>query len=198
MIRPLAVVMAGMVFPFVGSETEMARTEFRSASRCSECYAQGRGEIRATPLPVMIYKALSSTATAVGRVITPGKSPATDPETPGIPTIVLTTPAVEIFRIALLPVSATYKLPALSLATPFGELKRADALAPSSDPATRACPAYVLTSPVGVTLRMMWLLVSATYRLPAWSSAIPCGSLKVAASPCPICCPYMASARQRR
>jgi hypothetical protein len=53
-------------------------------------------------------------------------------------------------------------LPAASVATPFGELKRASALPPSALPGTPAAPASVLTTPAAVILRIVWLPVSAT------------------------------------
>jgi hypothetical protein len=47
----------------------------------------------------------------------------------------------------------------------------------------------VVVTPWGVTLRMVALAGSATYRLPASSAAIPCGRLKRAAEPVPSCAP---------
>ena len=46
-------------------------------------------------------------------------------------------------------------------------------------------PASVLTTPPGVTLRMRWLLVSATTMLPLGSRATPEGLLKDAPVPVP-------------
>ena len=46
-------------------------------------------------------------------------------------------------------------------------------------------PARVVTAPRGVILRMRWLLVSATYTIPAESTERPVGWLKLAEVPCP-------------
>jgi hypothetical protein len=43
----------------------------------------------------------------------------------------------------------------------------------------------VLTTPCGVILRIAWLPVSATYRLPSWSKARPDGVWNAAAVPAP-------------
>ena len=56
-------------------------------------------------------------------------------------------------------------------------------------PLTPANPASVLTTPPGAIFRIVWLPVSATYTLPALSTATPCGWLKSAALPVPSALP---------
>src|SRR5437899_8067520 len=84
------------------------------------------------------------------------------PSTLADPAIVLTTPAGVILRIMSFHVSATYTLPALSVAMPSGWRKPAAAPTPFALPATSAAPASVLTAPWGLILRIVLLYVSAT------------------------------------
>ena len=76
------------------------------------------------------------------------------PVTPAFPAKVLTTPDWVILRIKLLYWSATYTLPAASVATPTGLLKVASVPVPLRLPDTPALPAKVLTKPSGVILRI--------------------------------------------
>src|ERR1019366_3318022 len=83
----------------------------------------------------------------------------------------------------LLPLSATNTLPALSTATPQGYLNRAALPVPSALPEVPARPASVVTTPAGVTFRIVQLTSSATNMLPAPSTATPVGKLSRAALP---------------
>ena len=94
-------------------------------------------------------------------------------DTPNALTNAVTTPAGVIFRMSALPSSATKTLPAPSTATPQGLLRRAAAPVPSALPGEPAVPANVVTTPVAVIFRMVWLLVSATKTLSAPSTATP-------------------------
>jgi hypothetical protein len=60
--------------------------------------------------------------------------PSALPELPANPANVVTAPPDVIFRIVLLPLSATYTVPLLSTATPLGEKKRAALPLPSELP----------------------------------------------------------------
>ena len=118
----------------------------------------------------------ASTATPMGtlkRAAAP--VPSALPPLPAVPASVVTTPAGVILRMVELFVSATYTAPAASTATPNGLLKRAPAPVPSALPLLAAVPASVLTTPAGVILRMVELFVSATYTVPAASTATPLG-----------------------
>ena len=88
----------------------------------------------------------------------------------------------------LLPVSATYTLPALSTATPQDSrtARRCPCRPRCRLPAT---PASVVTTPAGVTFRIVLLQVSATYTLPALSTATPSGWQNRAALPVPSALP---------
>src|SRR5262245_52855791 len=90
--------------------------------------------------------------------------PSALPAVPARPAQVVTTqlvPTVVTFRIVLLYVSATYTLPALSTAAPYGVLKRALAFVPSLVPGKeRPAPATIVTTqfvPCGVTFRIALL-----------------------------------------
>ena len=96
MIRPLAVVMAGMVFPFVGSEIGIVAADIRLAGgprATSTAYGtqwpapviHGNGETCTMAFSVVMYIVAPRMAIAVGYAITPGKSPGTNPTTPGTP-----------------------------------------------------------------------------------------------------------------
>src|SRR6266699_2730545 len=101
--------------------------------------------------------------------------PSALPAVPAVlPARAVTTPvAMTIRRMVLLLLSATYRLvPLLSTARPWGWLNRAPVV-PLALPDTPALPARVLTTPAGVILRMVWLLVPAVYRLPALSRTTP-------------------------
>src|SRR5262245_306044 len=76
-------------------------------------------------------------------------------------------------------------LPAASTAMPRGVLKRAVEPFASVEPVEFASPATVDTTPPGVILRIVWLNVSATYRLPALSTATSSGWLNCAIVPAP-------------
>src|SRR5262245_21915945 len=101
--------------------------------------------------------------------------PSTDPVDPACPASVVTTPAGVIIRTVLLLPTCTYRLSAASIATAFGELNRAAAPVPYVLPEFSAKPANVVTVPSGVTLRIVWLLRSATKTLRCESSATPNG-----------------------
>ena len=102
--------------------------------------------------------------------------PSALPDKPAVPASVVTTPVVVIFRTVWLLESATKTLPAPSTATPWGPLKWAPAPVPSALPDKPAVPASVVTTPVAVIFRMVWLSESATKTLPAPSTATPQGS----------------------
>ena len=68
---------------------------------------------------------------------------------------------------------------------PVGPLKRAAAPIPSADPTAPALPAIVVTKPAGVSLRIVSLPRSATYRLPLPSTAMADGRRNEAAAPLP-------------
>jgi hypothetical protein len=68
--------------------------------------------------------------------------------------------------------------------TPVGELKLAEAPTPFAKAAT-PLPAKVVTAPLGVTLRMRWLPVSARYATFSASKARPLGTQKLAPAPTP-------------
>ena len=72
----------------------------------------------------------------------------------------------------------------LSIAIPLGALNFAEVPVPSVFPATPD-PAIVVTFPVGVIFLMIWLPVSATYKLLLESIAIPVGLLNLAQVPKP-------------
>jgi hypothetical protein len=115
---------------------------------------------------------LASTATPRGIlncafVPEASKDPAVD-----CPAIVVTTPPGVTLRMRLLLESATITLPLASTATPEGLKNRALAPVASKNPAVD-CPARVVTTPPGVTLRMRWFWVSATITLPLASTATP-------------------------
>src|ERR1051325_5056857 len=74
-------------------------------------------------------------------------------------------------------------LPSKSTATPHGALNLACAAGPSANPCS--LPATVVVAPVGATLRILWFLVSAMYKLPSVSSAIPDGPSNLASEPDP-------------
>ena len=74
----------------------------------------------------------------------------------------VTTPVGVIFRMVLLPQSATKTLPDPSTVTLWGSLKRAAAPVLSVLPDKPAVPASVVTTPVGVIFRMVLLPKSAT------------------------------------
>ena len=74
----------------------------------------------------------------------------------------VTTPADVTSRIIRFPVSATKTLPDPSTATPDGPEKRELLPVPSAKPAYPLKPATVVTTPAGVTLRIVSVEVSAT------------------------------------
>src|SRR4051812_28176972 len=82
-----------------------------------------------------------------------------------VPPTVVTTPADVTLRMRLLLVSATYTLPAASTLTPDGLLNLALDPVASVNPAVPEPASNVTTAP-DVTLRIRWLFVSATYKLP--------------------------------
>src|SRR6266480_1219862 len=75
------------------------------------------------------------------------------------------------------------------MARALGKLNRAVPPVPSVLSALPAKPAKVLTEPVGVILRMVWLLVSATKIVPTLLMATATGPLKRAALPAPLVLP---------
>src|ERR1019366_4090892 len=83
------------------------------------------------------------------------------PFTPANPATVVTTqlaPDGETSRKVWLPESATYRFPEASTPMPEGEAKSAPLFVPSVLPQIPPHPASVVTTPAGVTLRMMLLL----------------------------------------
>ncbi len=70
-------------------------------------------------------------------------------------------------------------------------MKRAAGPLPLAEPETPAVPATVDTTPAGVTLRTVSLLVSATYTFPLASTPMPDGWLNWAAAPVPSAWPVM-------
>ena len=125
-----------------------------------------------------------SVATPAGREkVAEAPVPSAPPDTAAVPASVVTTAAVVILRIVLFDESATYTLPTLSTATPYGASKLAAAPVPSALPTTPSVPASVVTTPAGVTWRMASLSLSATYTFPALSTATPSGRSKLAAGP---------------
>src|SRR5512143_4366143 len=109
--------------------------------------------------------------------------PSAEPGTPAEPVRVETSPdAMSIFRMVLLPVSATYRL-VPSDVVPKGKLKVADVTGPSAEPGSPAEPVRVETSPDAMSIfRMVLLPESATYRLVP-SDVVPIGRLKGADVP---------------
>ena len=85
--------------------------------------------------------------------------------------------------------SATYTLPLASTATPNGYRNRAAAPVPSALPLLPVRPASVVTTPPDAIFRIARLFESATYTLPALSTATPAGPLKRAAAPVPSAVP---------
>ena len=73
-----------------------------------------------------------------------------------------TTPPGVIFRMVKFDRSQTKRLPLESIARPAGFSNRASDRFPSALPGVRASPATVVTTPEAVTLRIVWLLKSAT------------------------------------
>src|SRR6266571_3724870 len=105
-----------------------------------------------------------------------------------LPARVVTTPVAMTILRMLLPLRvATYRLvPLPSMAMPGGWLNVAAVPVPSALPATPVVlPAKVVTTPVAMTIRrILWLFLSATYRLvPLLSTARPWGALNRAAAP---------------
>jgi hypothetical protein len=117
---------------------------------------------------------LLSTATPAGQLNeAPAPVPSANVADP-LPASVVTTPPGVSLRMRWLFLSATMTLPLLSTATPEGSMNKAPAPAPSENPYDPP-PASVVTTPPGVTLRMRWLLESATMTLPLLSTATPVG-----------------------
>src|SRR5262245_26812924 len=150
--------------------------------------------------PRIVWSAVSATSTmpsgtasmaagALNRAIAP--VPSARPLTPAIPPTVVTVPSDTIARMVLLPVSAMYSVPLASIAIPDGLEKRAAVPTSSTLPGAPAAPAIVVVSPVAVTRRIVWLPVSATYRVPEPSTAIPDGFQKRAANPEPSALPLL-------
>ncbi len=81
-------------------------------------------------------------------------------------------------------VSATSTFPPASTATPLGPVKEAPVPMPSENPPA-TLPANVLTTALGVTLRMRGVNNSETNKTPLASTATPVGRLKEAAVPVP-------------
>src|SRR5450631_993218 len=103
--------------------------------------------------------------------------------------IEVTTPAGVILRTTEFSRSVTKTLPAASTAMAVGTLKRAALPVPSTYPKLPARPASVVTTAAGVILRIVWLPVSATYTLPAPSTATENGVANRAALPVPSALP---------
>ena len=93
------------------------------------------------------------------------------PLVPAIPAIVVTVwVAGTIMRIVWLSVFATYRFPRVSMVIAAGLSKVAAVPMPSAPPDCSGFPAMVVTTPAGVTLRMVLFSVSATYTLPEAST----------------------------
>lgn len=105
----------------------------------------------------------------------------------------LTLTLTKIALIIELPRSQTNTMPPLTdeAAMPYGDLKRAEAQAPSTCPPEEP-PASVLTKPLGVIDRMRLLPSSATYTVPSAATATPAGVIKLAAEPWPSADPFLA------
>ena len=92
-------------------------------------------------------------------------------------TVVITAVPAGTLRIRLFPLSAMYRFPAPSIATPSGEFRPALVAAPPSPPYPVApVPAtVVITAVPAATLRIRLFPVSAMYRFPEASNTAPCG-----------------------
>src|SRR4051812_42408793 len=99
------------------------------------------------------------------------------------PASVDTTPLVDTTRMRLSPVVVTYRRPDGSTAMPSGVLNSALVAVRLSSQAAVPSPAYVVTTPALVTLRMRAFVVSVTNTLPDESTATPCGPLNFAEVP---------------
>lgn len=100
--------------------------------------------------------------------------------------IVVTPSPASTRRIALFAVSPTKTRPPGVTARPAGSLKRANSGYPwgtSKNPATNNVPARSAVPAPGVTTRINWLYLSATYTRPNASMPTPCGWLKQVALP---------------
>src|SRR3990172_358639 len=90
------------------------------------------------------------------------------------PARVVITPSGVIFLMALFPESETYRMPSRLAATDTGSFRRENSPVPSEKPALRP-PARVVTTPPGAIFLIVWVLLSATYRTPLPSIAMPVG-----------------------
>src|SRR5262249_56228198 len=113
--------------------------------------------------------------------------------------IVSTTPDAVIRRVLWLTKSATYmyfcpEVGSKPTATALGELKLAPGPVPSVLPGN-PLPARVVTTPAGLTTRILWLPKSATKTLSSASAATPFGNLNFAAAPAPSAKPIWLPAR---
>src|SRR3569833_1112062 len=79
--------------------------------------------------------------------------------------------------------------PELSIARPVGELKPAEVPVLSALPEWPNDPANVVTTPIGVILRIAWFELSATYTLLPASTTTPEGNRNLAALPVPSTAP---------
>jgi hypothetical protein len=128
---------------------------------------------------------LSNKATARGFLkVARVPVPSTNPPVPD-PAIVVTTPAGVDLRIKCVGLSGQYRVPVLPSTTmPLGPFTRAATPVPSTEEQLCASPMKVVTTPKGVTLRMVQA-PSVTRALPVWSSATPTGFEKEAEVPVP-------------
>src|SRR5262245_4620866 len=124
--------------------------------------------------------------------------PSTAPDVEGVPVepaSVLTVPIGGILRIALLPPSATNRLPLLSRARPPGPRNRASGRATALELFVRTrTPETVLTTsprPVGTIFRIALSPESATYTAPPGSAARPRGVVNEAPDPVPFVKPAL-------
>ena len=102
----------------------------------------------------------------------------------------VTSPEGVIFRIVLLLISATYRLPPPSTAIPQGPLNLAALPIPSALPGNAPEePAKVVTTPADVIFRTVLLPQSATNTFPSPSTATPAGYQNLAALPVPSTAP---------
>jgi hypothetical protein len=139
--------------------------------------------IRLLSLSATITLPLASMATPVGYE-KEASVPAPSAKKPYIPASVVTTLPGVTLRMRKLYWSATNTFPPASTATPEGSRNEAPTPEPSAN-ALSPLPASEVTAPPGVTLRMRWLLWSATKTLPLASTATPEGYLNAAPLPLP-------------
>jgi hypothetical protein len=149
---------------------------------------RGTSRIRSLSVSEIRRSPALSTATPCGW---PSSAPMAGPPSPEYPYVpfpatVVMAPAALTMRIALLAESAMKRSPALSTATAAGKYSPALVAGPPSPKyPPPPPPAIMVMVPAGLTLRIREFHQSAMNRLPAPSTAIPCGwsSLPLMAGP---------------